>query len=132
MAVGKGPASRYNRRLRIEKEAPDDSFDSAGSDPWVPVAAAWASVQDVLPSRAESAGQGINITNRPARVRMRYRTDIDASMRFNLGREGKDEDGNPIWRSERIVQIISGPAEIGFREEVEFMVESYSASGNGA
>jgi len=131
VTVGKGKASRYNRRLRIEKKAEDDSFDSAGSDPWVPFATAWASVQDVLPSRAESAGEGINITKRPARVRMRYRTDVDASMRFNLGREVKDDDGNLIWRSERIVQIISGPAEIGFREEVEFMVESYNASSNG-
>ncbi len=131
MTVGKGKASRYNRRLRIEKKAEDDSFDSAGSDPWIPVATAWASVQDVLPSRAESAGEEINITKRPARVRMRYRTDVDASMRLNIGREAKDDDGNPIWRSERIVQIISGPAEIGFREEVEFMVESYNASSNG-
>lgn len=131
MTVGKGKASRYNRRLRIEKMAENDSFDSAGSDPWVHFATAWASVQDVLPSRAESAGEGINITKRPARVRMRYRTDVDASMRFNIGREAKGDDGNPIWRSERVVQIISGPAEVGFREEVEFMVESYNASSNG-
>jgi len=131
VTVGKGKASRYNRRLRIEKRAEDDSFDSAGSDPWIHLATAWASVQDVLPSRAESAGEGINITKRPARVRMRYRTDVDASMRFNIGREAKDDAGNRIWRSERIVQIISGPAEVSFREEVEFMVESYNASSNG-
>jgi head-tail adaptor len=126
MAVGKGAASRYNRRLRIERQVQDGSFDSAGSDDWTRVADCWASVLDVLPSRAEKLGDGINIANRPSRVRMRYRTDIDASMRFNIGREGKDEDGNAIWLSDRIVQIISGPAEVGFREAIEFMVEAYS------
>lgn len=129
MAVGKGPASRYNRRLRIEQKAGDADFDSAGSETWAPVATAWASVLDVLPSRAEKLGDGINMTTRPARVRMRYRTDVDGSMRFNIGRPAKDANGNPIWISERIVQIVSGPAEVGFRQEVEFMVEEYSPAG---
>lgn len=118
MAVGKGPASRWNRRLRIERPVGDGSFDGAGSGTWERAADCWASVQDVLPSRAERLDGGISIANRPARVRMRYRTDVDASMRFVM-------DG-------RVLQIISGPAEVGFREEVEFMVENYSASGGGA
>jgi head-tail adaptor len=118
MAVGKGPASRYNRRLRIERPTADDSFDGAGSGDWKRVADTWASVLDVLPSRAEKLGEGINITNRPARVRMRFRTDIDATMRFVMGA--------------RVMQIISGPAEVGLREEVEFMVEDFSPAGNGA
>lgn len=118
MAIGKGMASRHNRRIRIERPKPNDAFDGAGSGTWVRVGDAWASVLDVLPSRAEQLGDGINIANRPARVRMRFRTDVDASMRFVMGT--------------RIMQIVSGPAEVGFREEVEFMVEAYSSAGDGA
>jgi head-tail adaptor len=118
MAVGKGPASRHNRRIRIEKPVVDKSFDGAGSGQWARVADAWASVQDMLPSRAERLADGINIANHPARVRMRYRTDIDPGMRFVMGT--------------RLMQIISGPAEVGVREEVEFMVEDYTSPGNAA
>lgn len=132
MATGKGRASRYNRRLIIERPVADDSLDGAGSGVWQKVSGAWAEVQDVLPSRSESLADGINIAKRPARVRMRYRTDVDASMRFNIGRPAKDADGNPIWLSDRITQIISGPAELGVREEVEFMVEDYTSAGNPA
>jgi hypothetical protein len=32
----------------------------------------------------------------------------------------------------RVMQIISGPAEVGVREEVEFMAEDYSPAGGGA
>lgn len=116
--TGKGRASRHNRRLVIERPVADDSFDGAGSGVWVKVSGAWAEVQDVLPSRGEKLADGITITNRPARVRMRYRTDVDTSMRLVMGA--------------RVMQIISGPAEIGFREEVEFMVEDYTSAGNPA
>jgi head-tail adaptor len=118
MATGKGRASRYNRRLIIERPVADDSLDGAGSGEWQKVSGAWAEVQDVLPSRSESLADGINIAKRPARVRMRYRADVDASMRFVMGT--------------RVMQIISGPAELGVREEVEFMVEDYTSAGNPA
>lgn len=126
MTIGKGPASRYNRRLRVERPIADESFAGAGSGEWEHVGDIWASVQDVLPSRAERLGEGINITSRPARVRTRYRNGINAStdsgitssMRFVMG--------------DRIMQIVSGPAEVGFREELEFMVEEYSPAGGGA
>ncbi|KQM56694.1 phage head-tail adaptor protein [Sphingomonas sp. Leaf208] len=107
-----------NRRLRIEKPVADTEFDGAGSGSWELVADVWASVQDVLPSRAENLADGMNVSARPARVRMHHRTGITAAMRFVEG--------------ERIMQIISGPAELGFREGLEFMVEEYSAAGNGA
>ncbi len=32
----------------------------------------------------------------------------------------------------RIMQIIAGPAELGRREGLEFMVEEYSPAGNAA
>ena len=116
--TGKGLASKLNRRVRIEKPVPNTAIGGAGSGTWALVAEAWAEVQDVLPSRSERYEGGINMATRPARVRLRYRTDVTPDMRFVMGG--------------RIMQIISGPAEIGFREAVEFMAEDFSVGGNGA
>lgn len=91
---------------------------SAGSGSWEPVAVVWASVEDALPSRAERLADGINVASRPARVRMRYRDDLNAAMRFVIG--------------SRIMQIVAGPAELGRRDGLEFMVEDYSVAGNPA
>ncbi len=107
-----------NRRIRIEQPVADGSFDGAGSGTWQPVAEVWANVQDMLPSRGERLADGINVAARPARVRIRHRTDVTSAMRFVMG--------------DRIMQVVSGPAELGFREALEFMVEEYSPAGNAA
>lgn len=118
MALGKGPASRYRHQITIESPVPGEGFDDAGSGTWEPVDVVAAEVQDVLPSRSERLAGGINVASRPARVRMRYRTDISPDMRFVMG--------------DRIMQIIAGPAERSNREETEFMVEDYTSAGNAA
>lgn len=114
----KGLASRMNRRVRIERPIADTSLDGAGSGTWEPIGEVWAEVQDALPSRGERLAGGINVAARPARVRMRFRTDIDSSMRLVMG--------------DRVMQIVAGPAELGFREAIELMVEDYHPSGNPA
>lgn len=111
-------AGTLNRRLRIERPVADESFTGAGSGTWEPIADVWANVQDMLPSRGERLADGINVAARPARVRLRYRTDVTPDMRFVMGN--------------RVMQIISGPAELGHREGLEFMVEDYSTAGNPA
>ena len=119
MSIGKGRASRYNRRIAIERPVADDTLLGAGSGTWTQVGKpVWASVVDILPSRGEKLADGINVSARPARVRMRYRSDILPGWRFVMGT--------------RVMQIVAGPAEIGRREEVEFMVEDYSTAGNTA
>lgn len=112
-----------NRRVRIERPVPDGSFDGAGSGSWQQVAIVWASVVDALPSRGERLADGINIATRPARVRMRYRSDVTAAMRLVEVVSGTDR---------RIMQIITVPAELGRRDGIEFMVEDYSTAGSGA
>ena len=107
-----------DRRVRIERPIADDSLDGAGSGTWQLVQEVWASVKDMLPSRGEKLAQGINVSHRPARVRMRYRDDVTPDMRFVEG--------------SRVMQIVSGPAEIGRREWVEFVCEEYRPAGNGA
>jgi head-tail adaptor len=107
-----------DRRIRIERPIADNGFDGAGSGAWEPVVTVWASVKDALPSRGDKLAEGINMSARPARVRMRFREDITPDMRFIFG--------------SRIMQIVSGPAELGRREALEFMVEEYRPAGNPA
>lgn len=112
------PAGKYNRKLRIERPVAASGIKSAGQGSWVEVAQVWAEVQDKLPSKAEELSGGINVSKRPARVRMRYRTDVTPDMRFVLG--------------DRIMQIVAGPAELGNRQAIEFMAEDYRSAGNPA
>lgn len=125
-------AGSLRHQIRFERPVADDSFDGAGSGGWSPVATVRAQVQDVLPSRGEKIADGINITARPARVRIRYRDDLAPSMRVLIGRMIKGQDGNPEWQTDRITQIITAFAEIGWREGLEFMVEDYTTAGNPA
>jgi len=111
-------AGRLRQRIRIERPQADDSFDGAGSSGWTLVAEVAAEVQDMLPSRGERLADGLNIATRPARVRIRWRDDVTAAMRFVMGT--------------RVMQIVGGPAELGRREALEFMVETYSTAGGEA
>lgn len=122
-------ASRLKHRVRIERPEADASFTGAGSGAFVPItdATVAAEIEDVLPSRGERIANGINVATRPARVRLRQRTDIKPNMRFV--EIIADEAGNDI--DGRIMQIIAGPANLG-RDAVEFMVEEYSTAGNPA
>lgn len=109
---------QLDRRIRIERPVPSTAFKGAGSGSWEPVITVWAQVQDALPSRSERESGGITVATRPARVRMRYRGGITPDMRFVMG--------------DRVMQIVAGPAELGRREGLEFMVEDYSTAGNAA
>lgn len=127
----KRPRTRdRNRRIRIERPIADASFAGAGLGSWEKVAEVRASVQDVLPSRSERLAEGINLATRPARVRMLFREDVTPDMRFVMG--AKILDGEVDYSAARIMQIVSGPAELGRREGIEFMVEDYSPAGNAA
>jgi head-tail adaptor len=120
-----------NKRIRIERPVASASFKGAGSGSWGLVQdGVWANIQDMLPSRGEKLAEGINVTTRPARVRMRYREDVTTAMRFVLGAIVVDDVVD--YSGARIMQITAGPAEIGTRDGIEFMVEEYSPAGNGA
>jgi SPP1 family predicted phage head-tail adaptor len=94
---------------------------------WVPLAVLpgsppvaerfWAEVQDALPSRSESVMQGVAVARNQTRVRIRWRSDIDSSMRITV-----HGDADVIY------QIVGGPAEIrGRRRMLEMMCERYSS-----
>ncbi|MEK9211519.1 phage head closure protein [Sphingomonas sp. 2378] len=111
---------RPNKRVQLERPKADKSFAGAGRGEWeaVTVGKIWAEVRDTLPSRGENLAEGLTITKRPARIRIRYRAGLNARMRFIV-------DG-------RVLQIVAGPAEIGRRYLVEFMAEESTPAGNPA
>lgn len=125
-------AGSYDRRIRIERPISDEALDGAGSGSWEKVIDVWANVQDAMPSRGERLTAGINASARPSRIRIRYRQGITPDMRFLIGCMVKNEAGEKVWRTDRIVQIVSGPAELGRRDSLEFMVEEYRPAGNPA
>lgn len=109
-------AGRLNRRVTILRRTDVQDADYGTQEAvWTALASVWAEVQDILPSRSEGAENGIDIARRPARVRMRYRDDVNTTMRLQYG--------------SRVMRIISGPAEIGFREGIEIVVEELTTGG---
>ena len=63
----------------------------------------------------EAAADQPEVGRRPARIRIRYLVGLTADMRVII--------------DTRVHQIISGPATLGRREAMEFMVEEYSSEG---
>lgn len=114
-------AGKKNERITIQVSAPVD--DGSGYGTTVPGWTAFASriaaeFQDSLPSKSESAANGIRVATQPARVRIGYRTGITSAMR--IIRHGA---------TDRTYQIVAGPAEIGRRAGIEMIVELYSTAG---
>lgn len=110
-------AGKLRHRITILQQAAttEDLYGTA-QIAWVPLATVWAEVQDMLPSRAERIAEGVSVANRPARIRMRYRTDVTTAMRIQHGT--------------RLMQIIAGPAELAGRVGIEVMAEEVSTQGN--
>lgn len=112
-------ARELDRFVRLERPVADGAFDGAGSGSWALVEEIWAGIVDVLPSRSEAPTAVVNMSARPARLRIRYRDDVRPNMRFVDG--------------DRIMQVVSGPADIRGRQRMqEFMVEDYRPAGNPA
>lgn len=111
-----------DRRVRIEyKATTQDSTYGRPVITWTTLTTTWANVQDALPSRGESQPNEIRLAERPARVRMRYDSRITSDMRLVY-----------VDRSDRLMKIITQPAELGRKEGIEFMVSEYSTSGDAA
>lgn len=102
-------------RMRIEqKSVTQDATYGTEVISWVPLVTVWAEVMDVLPSRqqAEQTRAQLQVATQRSRVRMRYRTDVDSTMRCIIGGIAH--------------HIVSGPAEIGRHEYMELVIERYS------
>lgn len=106
-------AIRLNTKCEIQyKSVTQDATYGNESIRWGLKAIVWAELQDILPSRSENITNNLDVATNRTRVRMRYRTDIDTTMRF-LARG-------------YTYQFIAGPAMIGRNEYMEFVAERYS------
>ncbi len=114
--MGMIAAGSLDRRIQFEKPVTtrDPTYNTSKTT-WEPHVKVWAQVRDVLPSRAESVDENASMQQRPSRIRMRFREDITADMRV-------------VYR-ERVMEIVSGPAELGRREGLELIVQELSTWG---
>jgi len=106
-----------NTRCRIEQKVVTQDADY-GSEviTWAVLDVTWCNVQDELPSKSEAVKNGIAISTNRTRVRMRYRTDLDSSMRLVINRPAP-----------QIYQIVAGPAELGNKDGIELFCERFSS-----
>ena len=110
-----------NRRITIqEKSVTYDADYGTEIVTWVTHATVWANVQDALPSKDESSANDIRINTGRTRIRIRYLSTVTSDMRIKL-----------TDRSNKILQIVGGPAELGQRDGMEIMAESYTTAGDG-
>ena len=108
---------RLDRRIKIEQKAVSQDANYGNEVvAWLPLATVWAEVRDVLPSRAEGYGRNLALARNQTRIRFRYRSDVNSSNRITL-----------LGTEQKVMQIISGPAEIGRKEYQEVMCETYSS-----
>jgi head-tail adaptor len=119
-----------DKEIRFERKVSDDSFDSAGSETWEEVATVRANVEELRVSRSERMAQVVNIAAQPARILIRMLDGIDSSMRIAIGALDQPDEPRPAGR--RYLEIVAGPVELGRREAIELMTQTYSTSGNAA
>lgn len=102
-------------RVRVEQKVVSNDADY-GSEviTWVKYKEAWASILDVTTKMQEETNSDLRLLKQPCRVQMRYDKNIDVTMRIVM-----------LDRDDRVLQIVSQPAEIGRREAIEFMAENY-------
>lgn len=111
MIIGK-----LDNYVRVEvKSATSDSDYGGEVVEWTPFIHAWANVMDITTRQQESTLSDLRQLKRPCRVMMRYNKDITTDMRIVM-----------LDRDNRILQIVSKPAEIGRKEGIEFMAHDYS------
>lgn len=105
-----------NNRCVIERKViTQDTVFGSEIITWTLFQSAWCDIQDVMPSRDERVKNDMAMSSVRSRIRLRYRTDIDSSMRFVIFRQ--DET---IWN------IIGGPGVLGNKQWVEFLIERTS------
>ena len=115
----------------LDREVRIMVYEVTGRDPdynteikaWREFAAEWAQVQDVLPSRAESVRDAVEINERPSRLRMRYLDGVRPDMRVVV----LGGDGEP----DRVCEIVAGPAEIGRRQGIELLLKDFGRDDDG-
>ena len=107
-------AGKLDRLITVEAATVTrDATTGAEAKAWAQLGAAfWAEVLESATGNDEGLAAGISTSARPTRVRCRYRSDIDPTMRLNLG-------------SSQLLQII-GVAMLGRREGLELACKEWA------
>lgn len=82
----------------------------------------WVEWEYMLPTRSEIVTGQAKMNTTAARMRMRWRDDVNAKMRVTLHGE-----------TDRLFQIVGGPAEIpgeGRKSRIELYMEQYTIAGD--
>ena len=66
-------AGKLDRRITIQQRTTTQDNSGRPATVWADLVTVWAEVQDMLPSRGERIAEGLNVANRPCRIRIRYR-----------------------------------------------------------
>lgn len=119
-------AGNLDRYILVEKKSTTQDPDF-GTEivTWVPLAGTvqnpeWfrAEVLDLMPSRAEGVTLGLTVAKNQTRIRMRYRDDINSSMRVTLLGDS----------ASMVMQIVGGPSAIeGRKQFLEIVCERFSS-----
>lgn len=106
----------FNRYVRIEKKTvTNDANFGSPVIAWVTHLEAWASITDIINKQQESTNNDLRLLKRPCIVQMYYNYTITSDMRVVI-----------LDRNDRMLQIVSSPAEVGDRELIQFFAEEYS------
>ena len=76
----------------------------------------WVRALDVLQGRAEALKMDVTLSSGRVTLRMRYRSDITSAMRVTLHRD-----------TDQVYQIITEPAMIGRKQELEIQLEKFTS-----
>jgi SPP1 family predicted phage head-tail adaptor len=112
-------AGKKRTRIVVERRiVTQDPTYGTSVEAWVVHKRLRGEVQDLLPSRGEQIADGVDIGNRPCRVRLRYRSDITSDMRLIIGA--------------RTLRIVTMPAEIHRGRDIELVAEELTTEGQQA
>jgi head-tail adaptor len=120
-------AGHYDTQASFErKQVTQDSTYGTEVVAWVPLVAQagsptiaerfWVRALDVLQGRSESLKMDVALSSGRVTIRMRYRGDITSAMRVTLHRD-----------TDQVYQIITDPAMIGRKEELEIQLEKFTS-----
>lgn len=114
MQIGK-----LDKRVRFEQKSVVNDNDY-GSEviTWTTYKECWANILDVTTRSQESTNSDLRLLKRPCKVTVRFDANINSNMRIVM-----------LDTNDRILQIVSKPAELGRKEAMEFMAEDYSVDG---
>lgn len=113
-------AGRFTRTISIDYPVSEEEAGYGSRvTRWDRLCTCQAELQDVLPSRSESLRVGLEMGRNFTRLRMRWRSDVDSTMRVVV------HGGTDL-----VYQIVSGPAAINGRQHrMEMLIERYTSSG---